>query len=147
MIFKKKWAIICKWIHSLDNRIFWIYHSIRPKVTVPYIFKSIQKIALITYVVYIHSPVKICHVSQKYESTLLHTYILNEFLYNKIFLKKLLYKFVVHIFTLLLATFMSKLVNYSRHSESLKYVWKSTNRCDLRKISSISEFFRMHSDV
>ena len=27
----------------------------------------------------------------------------------------------------LLAPFNSKLVNYSRHSESLKYVWKSTN--------------------
>ena len=38
---------------------------------------------------------------------------------NKIFLKNLFKKFVDHIFTLLLAPFSSKLVNYSRHSESL----------------------------
>ena len=38
------------------------------------------------------------------------------------------------------------LVNSSRHSESLKYAWKSTNRCYLRKMSSISEFFRMFND-
>ena len=37
-------------------------------------------------------------------------YVLNE--YNKIFLKQLLYKFVVHIFTLLLAPFAFKLINY-----------------------------------
>ena len=40
-------------------------------------------------------------------------------MYNKIFLKKLLQKIVVHIFTLLLAPFASKLVNFSRQSESL----------------------------
>ena len=50
-------------------------------------------------------------------------------LYNKIFLKKLSKKFIVLIFTLLLAPFAPKFVNYSRHSESLKYVWKSTKRC------------------
>ena len=42
---------------------------------------------------------------------------------------------------LLLAPFAPTLVNYSRHSESLKYVWESTNRCDRRKKSSISEIF------
>ena len=46
------------------------------------------------------------------------------FMNNKIFLKKLLYKILAYIFTLLLAPFASKLVNYSRHSESLKNVWK-----------------------
>ena len=56
---------------------------------------------------------------QKHESTLLHTYVLNTFLTadNKIFLEKILKKFVVHIFTFLLAQFVSKLVYYSRHSE------------------------------
>ena len=56
-------------------------------------------------------------------------YVLNEFsiadcsyMYNKIFLEKLLQKFVLHLFTLLLAPFTPKLVYYSRHSESLKYV-------------------------
>ena len=39
-------------------------------------------------------------------------------MYNKSFLKKVLYKFVIHIFTLLLAPFASKSVNYSSHSES-----------------------------
>ena len=42
--------------------------------------------------------------------------------------------------------FAPKLVNYSRHSESLKYVWKSTNRSHRRKMSSISEFFRLFKD-
>ena len=32
---------------------------------------------------------------------------------------------------------------YSRHSESLKYVWKSTNCCCRRKMSSILQFFQM----
>jgi len=41
------------------------------------------------------------------------------YMYNKIFLKKLLFKFVDHVFTLLLTPFASKLVNYSRRSESL----------------------------
>ena len=64
---------------------------------------------------------------------------------KKIFVKKLIKKFVVHIFTRLLAPF-GKLVNYSRHSEALKYVWKSKYCCDRRKMSSISEFFRMFKD-
>ena len=67
-------------------------------------------------------------------------------MYNKIFLEKLWYKFLVHIFTLLLAPFTSNLVNYSRHSESLKYVWKSTICCLWRKMLSISDFFRMFRD-
>ena len=47
---------------------------------------------------------------------------------QKMFLKKLL-KFVVHLFTLLLVPFAPKLVNYSRHHKSIKYVWNFTNRC------------------
>ena len=39
-------------------------------------------------------------------------------MYNKIFFEKFLQKFVVHIFTILLAPFASKLVTYSRHSQS-----------------------------
>ena len=50
---------------------------------------------------------------------------------------------VAHIFTLLLAHFASKLVNYSWHGESLKYFWKSTNGCDRWKISSILEILWM----
>ena len=41
-----------------------------------------------------------------------------QFVNNIMFLKKLLQKFVAHIFTLLLAPFASKLVYYSRRSES-----------------------------
>ena len=51
------------------------------------------------------------------------------FMYNKIFLKKLLQKLLAPIFTLLLAPFASKLVNYWRHRESLKNVRKCSNRC------------------
>ena len=57
-------------------------------------------------------------------------YVLKQFfyswllIYNKIILKKLFEKVVVHIFTLLLAHFTSKLVNYSWHSESLNN-WKN----------------------
>ena len=47
---------------------------------------------------------------------------------------------------LLLAPFASKWVNYSRHSESLKYVRKSTIHCYRRKMLSISEFFRIFKD-
>ena len=43
-----------------------------------------------------------------------------QFVYNKIFLKKLLQKLVAHIFTVLLAPFASKKVNYLRQSEPLK---------------------------
>ena len=39
-------------------------------------------------------------------------------MYNKIFLKKLLKELVAHIFTLLLAPFAAKLVDYSQHSDS-----------------------------
>ena len=62
------------------------------------------------------------------------------------FLKKLLKKFVAHIFTHRLAPYAPKSVNYSRHSESLKCVWKSKNRC-YRKIFSISEFFQMFNSA
>ena len=51
-----------------------------------------------------------------------HIFDSRPFMYIKIFLKDLLQNIVVHIFTLLLAPFTPKLVNYSRHSESLKYV-------------------------
>ena len=78
------------------------------------------------------------------------TYVCTELIFDspegscttKYFLKKV----VVHIFTLRLAHFAPKLVNHSRHSESLKYVWKSTISCLRRKMSSISEFFRMFKD-
>ena len=58
----------------------------------------------------------------------IRTYVLNEFLTAKLlsttkyFSKKLLKKLVTHNFMLLLAPFASKLVNYSRHSESLRNV-------------------------
>ena len=67
-------------------------------------------------------------------------------MYTKIFLKKLSYKFLFLIFTLLLASFAPKSVNYSRHSNPLKYLWKSTNHRRRRKMSSISEFFWMFKD-
>ena len=54
---------------------------------------------------------------------------------------------VAHIFTLLLAPFASKFVNYSRHSESLKNDRKSSNCCFQRKMSSIlnsSENLKSH---
>ena len=43
------------------------------------------------------------------------------FMYNKTFLKKILQKLAAHIFTLLMAPFTSKLVNYSRDSETLNF--------------------------
>ena len=55
------------------------------------------------------------------------TYVLNEFLTadrscaTKQFWKKLLQKSLAHIFTLLLTPFVSKLVNYSRCSETLNF--------------------------
>ena len=52
-------------------------------------------------------------------------------MHNKISLEKLFLKFVVYIFTLLLAPFASKLVNYWRHSESL----------NIRKNSKIDDIF------
>ena len=67
-------------------------------------------------------------------------YVLNEFLtaeptvlvQQKMFGKTLI-QFLVHTFTLLLAPFASKLVNYLRHCEF-------ENRCFWRKMSSILEF-------
>ena len=76
--------------------------------------------------------------SQKHESTLLQKYVCTErifnsqsFMLNEIFLEKLLQKLVVQIFMLLLAPFTLKLVNYSRHSESL----------NIRKNSEIDDIF------
>ena len=78
------------------------------------------------------------NASQKHESTLLTSYVYTErifdsppFLYNKMFLKELLHKLLAHIFTLLLTPFASKLVNQSRHSESLNIQKNSklTTRC------------------
>ena len=43
------------------------------------------------------------------------------FMYNKMFLKKTPQKLVANIFTLLLAPFASKMVNYSKHSETLNF--------------------------
>ena len=66
-----------------------------------------------------------------------NTYVPNDFLTAthsctaKYFWKKLCKKFVVHIFTLLLASFAFNLVNYSRHSESL----------NIRKNSEIDDIF------
>ena len=60
---------------------------------------------------------------QKHESTLLHTYELNEYLAadrsctTKYFRKNL----ISNLFTLLQAPFASKCVNYSSHSELLKF--------------------------
>ena len=69
------------------------------------------------------------------------------FISTKIFLKKLLWKFVLHIFTLLLASFTAKLFNYSRHSESLKYNWKSTNRCYALSMKIVVDFGILSNDL
>ena len=73
---------------------------------------------------YIHCPAKTWIYLTSYVCTK-RIFDSRPFMNNKIFLKKLLQKFVVHIFTLYLA----RSVNFSRHSESVKYVWKSKNRC------------------
>jgi len=98
------------------------------------------------------------NASQKHESTLLHTirvcteiiFDSRPFIYNWIFLKKKLFKKIVaHIFTLLLTHF-EKLVNYSKHSESLKFFWKRSNRCFWRKMSSFmksSVSLKSHCDL
>ena len=67
--------------------------------------------------------------------SIVHAYVLNEFLTvycsvtTKCFWKN---------FMLLLGPFASKLVNYLWHNESLKNVWKLSNRCFRRKMSSIT---------
>ena len=48
-----------------------------------------------------------------------------QFVFNKLFLNKLLKKLVAYIFALLFGPFASKLVNYSRRSESLNIRKKS----------------------
>ena len=55
-------------------------------------------------------------------------------------------KIVVNTFTFPLAPFAPILVNSLRHSVSLNYVRKSTNRCFRRKMLSILEFLRMFKD-
>ena len=82
------------------------------------------------------------NAQQKHESTLRHTYVLNEFLTadrscTTIFFNKLLQKLIAHILTLLLATFASKLINYSRHSEILNF----------RKNSKSTSFSFENSDL
>ena len=80
---------------------------------------------------HINDPTK---VETYYNGNLSHTFTKTENLWprdkvctTKCFLQKLLKKFVVHIFTLLVAPFSSKLVNYSKHSKSLKNAWTSRN--------------------
>ena len=65
---------------------------------------------------------------------------------QNIFEKTLLEVCIPHLYTSFGTFFVPTLVNYSRHSEFLKYVRKSTNRCDRRKMSSFSEFFIMFKD-
>ena len=62
------------------------------------------------------------------------------FIYHIIFLKKLLKKFAAHIFTLLVGPFASKLVNYSRHSESFKHSEEFGNRRHFPLITAICQF-------
>ena len=91
---------------------------------------------------------------QKHESTLLYTYVLNffesrPFMYNNNFLKTLLLKFVVHILTLLLAPFASKLVNYSNHSDPLNFeeclnIAKSFFSMKMSPISTSCEYSKTH---
>ena len=88
---------------------------------------------------------------QKHESTLLHTYVLSEFLtafhLQLIFFAKLLEKYVGHIFTLLLAPFASKLVNYSRHSETLNFRKNSKLRTfsfENRDLTVFQHFSKAH---
>ena len=79
-----------------------------------------------------------------------HTpYVCTERMFDmrKYFWKKLSLKLVAHIFTLLLAPFVYKLFNYSRHCDSLKNVWIWSNSCFWRKmllISSFSESLKSH---
>ena len=81
-----------------------------------------------------HSGLKYGHLGHTDSTKINRPYVLNRifdsrlFMYNKIFLEL---KFVVHIFTLLLASFASILVTYSRHSESL----------NIRKNSEIDDIF------
>ena len=114
-------------------------YLIMPIVSFPDTFLRQKKVKNAVTITCVQETIYIA--SQKRESTLLHTYVCTEhifdsrpFMYNKISLKKLL----AHIFTLLLVPFESKLVNYSRQSESLKNVWKRWNHCFRRKMTSIS---------
>ena len=82
-----------------------------------------------------------------YMSTWIEMFDGSRFVYNKNFLTEILKKFVAYIFTLLLAPFAVKSVNYSRHSEPFKNAWTSTIHRFRRKMSSISEFLRMLKDL
>ena len=67
-----------------------------------------------------------------------YRYLLSEFLTADHW--KLLLKFVVHIFTLLLPPLVPKLINYSRHSDFFKYVWKSTKCCNQKGKENVVDF-------
>ena len=68
------------------------------------------------------------NAQQKHESTLLHTYVLNEFLTadhsveQNIFEKVIIKVSSSHLYASFGTFFASKLVNFLRHSESLKNV-------------------------
>ena len=65
-------------------------------------------------------------------------------MYNKIFWEKLFQKFVVYIFTLLLAPFASKLVNYWRHKFSVKGAKRSVKMWTTNFYKSFSQNILMY---
>ena len=89
-----------------------------------------------------------CTARQKHESTFLHTYVMNEFLTadrsctTKYFWKKILQKLVAHIFMLLFAPFDSKLVNYSRRSETLNFRKNSKLTTFWQQFDHFQTFFK-----
>ena len=64
------------------------------------------------------------------------------FIHKKMFLKKVLKNLIAHIFTLLLTPFTSKLVKYSRHSESFEKCLKTVKSLFSKENDVDFEFFR-----
>ena len=82
-----------------------------------------------------------------YMSTWIEMFDGSRFVYNKNFLTEILKKFVAYIFTLLLAPFVVKSVNYSRHSEPFKNAWTLTGfegKCHLFRFLLIFKSSLMH---
>ena len=92
----------------------------------------------------------VIQLTQQEQIPLVHTYVLNASLTShsscttKYFWKKLMKVRSPNLYASF-GTFCAQ-IGQLFEEQSLKYVWKSTNRCYRREMSSISEFFWMFKD-
>ena len=100
--------------------------------SLPYSIQSVEYLFWFRFSIEFYAARKIRQKLQKLAKTWIYLtpYVCIERIFDshsctaKYFWKKVLQKLVADIFTLLLTPFTLKLVNYSRHSDSLKNVWK-----------------------